>query len=205
MFRYYGPPPLAGVLFPAAKCTTGKEGVRELVLTFDDGPDPESTPRILDIIDRHGIRAVFFCNGEAYEKHTALYHDIKKARHQTGSHGYRHISGNRLTPAAFLDNLLKPPELAESRLFRPPYGFMNLRQYRLLIRYGRIILWDVMAYDFDATLPSAKVMKTVLARVKPGSVIVMHDKPGSHALNILDEMIRRLFDAGYSFTLIPDT
>lgn len=153
--------------FPMAK---GK-----LFLTFDDGPHPEVTPAILDILSKYKAKATFFCLGEYVKLYPSIYTSILKKGHAVGIHGYSHINGLNCTVQEYLDNIDLATQYINSLLFRPPYGKMKLKQFKWIKDCFKIILWDVMSYDFDPTFSSEKIVKTVNDNVKDGSIIVFHD------------------------------
>ncbi len=173
-----------------------------LCLTFDDGPDPDSTPALLDILDRHNVKCVFFCNGKAAEKYGGLIELIISKGHIIGNHGFMHYDGWKVSAQKYVEDVFRADRFLNSGLFRPPYGRMRIGQYRELKKHFRIVLWDLMPYDFDKKFGTERSLKVLKKKIRPGSIIVLHDKPGSMANEILDEFLTFAINSGYRFELI---
>ncbi|MBK8883312.1 MAG: hypothetical protein IPN67_13275 [Bacteroidales bacterium] len=97
---------------------------------------------------------------------------------------------------------LKASGLIASSLFRPPYGRMKISQYRKLKEDYKIVLWDIMPYDFDKKFGSEKSLAILKKKIRPGSVIVLHDKPASMANKIIREFIPYALNMGYRFEVV---
>jgi peptidoglycan/xylan/chitin deacetylase (PgdA/CDA1 family) len=198
--RKYRPCPAVRFIYPQAVLrfrTTEKEAC----LTFDDGPDPLSTPQILEALDKHKIKAIFFCSGIQAGKYPDLMERIIAEGHVTGNHGYRHLNGLRHTLKEYTGDVMQASADTSPFLFRPPYGFLRPRQYLRLKRNFRIILWDVMAYDFDPSFGKAKMSEVLRKKLRPGSIIVLHDKPSSRVMEILEDFLLFAEEEGYGFIL----
>lgn len=150
-----------------------------LALTFDDGPHPEYTVRLLDVLDRHQAKATFFCVGKFAAMHPDVIRQIAEAGHVVGNHTWDHPSVpllNRKERCAQIrqcEEVLKP---FGSRLFRPPYGHQSLasRLNLLQMRY-QVVGWTVAAPDWRLTDPRP-IVEEVLPQVRPGGIIVFHDR-----------------------------
>jgi peptidoglycan/xylan/chitin deacetylase (PgdA/CDA1 family) len=173
-----------------------------LLLTFDDGPDPASTPGLLEILEKYNIKAAFFCTGIKAEKYPWLTGEIKAAGHVVGNHGYSHLNGwitscrNYLADVAQADNLTSP------ELFRPPYGRLTMCQYYTLLKKYSIVLWDLMPYDFDSSFGHEGTLEVLKKKIRPGSIIVLHDTPLSCAGEILEEFLNYAVSGGWFFKSI---
>jgi peptidoglycan/xylan/chitin deacetylase (PgdA/CDA1 family) len=176
---------------------------KEICLTFDDGPDPDSTPGILDILGKNDTRAIFFCTGIKAEAYPDLTARIVSEGHMTGNHGYLHLDGWRTSREVYTGNVRKAAGLTSGYLFRPPYGRLKPSQYRELIRTYHIMGWDLMPYDFDSSMGKERLLSVLREKIRPGTVIVLHDKAGSLAPAILDEFISHAHMEGYRF-ILPD-
>jgi peptidoglycan-N-acetylglucosamine deacetylase len=170
-----------------------------LCLTFDDGPDPGSTPALLELLSSRQIRCIFFCNGKNAEKHPELISAILNAGHIIGNHGYSHPDGWKTKTSTFIEDVGKAEKFTSGSLFRPPFGRMKPAQLRLLKKKYTIVLWDLMPYDFDSSFGPENVLKILKNGIRPGSVIVLHDSKRSCALEILPEFIDYAVGEGYSF------
>ncbi len=182
--------------FPSAK---GK-----LFLSFDDGPDKIVTPKILDILDKFQVKATFFCLGENAEKHPEIFELIQLKGHQLGNHGYAHLNGFKTNNKLYFQNVEKADKLINSKLYRPPYGKISPFQYYRLRKYYKIILWDVMAFDFDNNKTANDCSNIIKQYTKDGSIIVFHDtiKSYERVVNVLPVIIDYYLKMGFSFELI---
>lgn len=199
--RLFRPGFLARCLYPEALFRI-KTTDKVLYLTFDDGPDTVSTPHLLDILARHNIRVIFFCNGNAAEKNPGLMKLISIGGHLTGNHGYSHLDGWRTDSEKYNEDIRKASAFTSGKIFRPPFGRLSLKQKRKLSGSYKIVFWDIMAYDFDADFGGAKCLGVLKRNIRPGSIIVLHDKVSSCATEILEEFIMFTQSEGYRFELL---
>ena len=170
-------------------------------LTFDDGPDPGSTDQIMGILNNSGIKGVFFCSGKNCEKYPDLVRCLEENEHIIGNHGFNHIDGWKTSTAGYIDDISKASELIGSRLFRPPYGHVNRRQYKLLLKNFSIFFWDLMPYDFDKEFSKEDSLSVLKRKIRPGSIIVFHDTPAAVSKDILPDFIEYAQENGYRFVL----
>jgi len=200
--RLFRPGFLAAFLYPEALFRI-KTAEKTIYLTFDDGPDPHSTPQLLDILKKHEISALFFCTGTAAEKYHELINLIRSGGHLTGNHGYSHPDGWKTDSLTYVNDVKRASGLTSDKLFRPPFGRLSLRQYRLLKSF-KIVFWDIMAYDFDSSFGSEKSLNILKRKIRPGSIIVLHDTAASCANEILEEFILFAVNEGYRFGMIDN-
>jgi len=191
---------LSGFLYPDALFRIKTED-KILCLTFDDGPDPGSTPELLSVLDKHCVKAVFFCTGRAAERYSGLVRKIKDNGHLIGNHGYNHPDGWKTSCKKYCNDVNKAAELTSDKLFRPPYGHLRMNQYRSLKKTYKIIFWDIMPYDFDSGLEASESLDLLKKKIRPGSVIVLHDSPDSNCKNFLEDFIESSISKGYRFEL----
>lgn len=147
--------------------------------TFDDGPDPQVTPWVLDTLAAHGAQATFFCTGRQAERHPALMDRIRREGHAVGHHTWSHADGWRTSTLAWQRDVLRAAGHIGGELFRPPYGHLPLGQTRPLCKRFRVVMWDVMGYDFKPGRSGEACARHVLGQVRPGSIIVLHDNAKS--------------------------
>ncbi|MGB1055429.1 MAG: polysaccharide deacetylase family protein [Flavobacteriales bacterium] len=176
-------------------------------LTFDDGPDPEVTPWVLDILAQHGAKATFFVVGDQAAKHPDILDLVKKAGHAVGGHTMRHELGWRTGTTPYVKSALASIDGLQP-LFRPPYGKMTPAQARRIGAHADLIMWDVLSGDFALDAQHAQEVATAQARLqrrtKLGSVVVFHDS-AKHAAGLkalLPEYLSWLSQNGVSMKAI---
>lgn len=177
---------------------------KEIYLTFDDGPIPEATPAVLELLRKENIKATFFCVGENVFKHPEVYQQVLDEDHAVGNHTYNHYNGLKKKKKDYLRNIEKAGTVINSKLFRPPYGFMRRSQYRALKKQYKIIMWDVISCDYKRSLSKEEVMANVMDYVRPGSIITFHDhiKTYDNVMYVLPRVIKELKAQGYQFKKI---
>ncbi len=173
-----------------------------LYLTFDDGPIPEVTPKVLDILADFQAKATFFCIGNNVENHPQLYQRIQDEGHAVGNHTYDHLKGWMHPTNDYIENTQKAASLIESKLFRPPYGRIKPAQTKALKALGyTLVMWDVLSYDWDAQIQKEQVLKNCLKSTKKGSILVFHDsqKASKNMLYALPKVLAHFSKKGYRF------
>mgnify|MGYP003451929775 FL=1 len=183
-----------------------------IYLTFDDGPTPEITERVLEILDKHHIKATFFCIGDNVRKHPEIVQKILSKQHSVGNHTYSHLKGWKTPTKTYISNseaceikLNSLFKIRNSKLFRPPYGKITPWQSYKLRKLGyKIIMWDVLSKDYDASISAEKCYENVIKNVSSGSIIVFHDsnKAKENVLNSLEKTIETLKSKGFNFEKI---
>ena len=173
-----------------------------IYLTFDDGPTPEITERVLEILDKHQIKATFFCIGDNVRKHPEIVQKILSKQHSVGNHTYSHLKGWRTPTKTYINNteacrmkLNSQFTIQNSQIFRPPYGKITPWQSFKLRKLGyKIIMWDVLSKDYDANISAEKCYENVIKNVFSGSIIVFHDsnKAKDNLLKSLGKTIETL-------------
>jgi len=176
-----------------------------LYLTFDDGPDPVSTPRLLSILKAHNIKAIFFCTGKRAEEYSDLMNEIRAGGYMIGNHGYNHYNGWRTDSVKYINDIIRASDFTSDKIFRPPFGRLSIKQKTVLPKSFKLIFWDIMAYDFDSTFGEANSLRILKTRIRPGSVIVLHDTVTSCANKIIEEFITYSVGEGYRFELLDAT
>jgi peptidoglycan/xylan/chitin deacetylase (PgdA/CDA1 family) len=196
--RLFRPGLPARCLYPDAIFRIKTSG-KALCLTFDDGPDPESTPFLISILKKYEVRGIFFCNGRAAERNQDIVSMLKADGHLIGNHGYSHLNGWASSTEEYIKDIEGAEAFTSSILFRPPFGRLTREQYKVLRKKYRLFLWDVMPYDFDKKFGSERSLSVLKKMVRPGSVIVLHDSPGSSVLDFLEAFILFANNEGYRF------
>jgi peptidoglycan/xylan/chitin deacetylase (PgdA/CDA1 family) len=198
---------LPGFLTSFFKDTVWRLGKNERVvyLTFDDGPIPEITPWVLEILREEAVRATFFCVGENVTKYPELYRQILNDGHSVGNHTYNHWQGLKKKNQEFFDNIELAAEFIDSDLFRPPHGLIRNSQYHFLKKQYKIIMWDVISCDYDSRIKPERVFRNITDFVRPGSILTFHDsiKAKKNLMEVLPSSIRWMKEQGYRFEAIP--
>ena len=181
-----------------------KTSSKLIYLTFDDGPVPEVTPQVLDILDEYGWKATFFCVGENVQKHPEVYQEVLKRGHRVGNHSFNHIRGYKHTVQDYVANVKKAAAYIDSRLFRPPHGRITFSQIKALQADYDIVMWDVITYDYDRTKKPEQIMHTLRTYLRAGSIVVFHDsiKAKDNVLTALPQALAFWKEKGYSFGLL---
>tara|TARA_B100000768_G_scaffold120053_1_gene111055 strand:- start:1705 stop:2337 length:633 start_codon:yes stop_codon:yes gene_type:complete len=186
---------------------TDVEGVPAVYLTFDDGPHPTITKRVLDILSRNGAPATFFCVGKNIEKYPEVIGQIQKGGHAIGNHTYAHESGWKTSNFTYLKSYRLCQALTNSKWFRPPYGRITRSQAAALKHKTNIIMWDVLSGDFDDSKSAEDCFGELLSNTRPGAIVVFHDseKAKERLLPLLEPYLRWLKSEGYTCRLLPDS
>jgi len=152
---------------------------QRLRLTFDDGPNPESTLRLLEILQEKQLKAPFFCLGKQAERYPELIDAISAAGHQLGYHGYAHLSGWRTSTKAYIEDLNKNLNHYRANLFRPAYGKISSAQFKYIREQLQldIVFWTHMPGDFDKRISEEKLTQRIKTAYDLGNLIVLHDNP----------------------------
>ena len=197
------PPKLVRALYPGAIWRMDPKE-KAVYLTFDDGPIPEITPWVLDLLDKYGIKATFFLVGDNVRKHPEEFKMIIERGHRVGNHTFNHIRGFEYLTKNYLANTDKANEMIKSDLFRPPHGHMRAHQYYVLRKKYKIIMWDLVTRDYSNKLNGEQVFEKVKHYVRNGSIITFHDslKSEENMKYALPRSIEWLLELGYQFKLL---
>jgi peptidoglycan-N-acetylglucosamine deacetylase len=183
-------------------------------LTFDDGPDPKWTPRVLELLARHGAVASFFMVGQRALAQPGLAREIAAAGHALGNHSFSHRHPWRMREAEarreVRDGAAALEEACGCRatLFRPPFGRVRRCMTEEAAQCGQpLVLWDRTAIDWGPLGRSAGIARR-LARVRPGEIVLMHDGASKHnhpeeLLRVLPALLERLGEQGVRALRMP--
>lgn len=194
------PPRILRALYPDALWRMDASK-KEIYLTFDDGPIPEVTPWVLEILDRYDIKATFFMVGDNAHKHPTELEMVRERGHMLGNHTFNHVRGFQIDAETYADNIRRADALLHTPLFRPPHGFMTPAQYAYARRHFRIVMWDLVTRDYSKRLNGEQVFRKVQRYVRPGSIITFHDsvKSEPRLRYALPRSIEWLLEEGYAF------
>lgn len=179
-------------------------GGRQIALTFDDGPHPSQTRRILDILDRYGIKATFFMIGVNVENYPEVAQMVVERGHEVGNHTYSHFHLKELGEGTLTAELEKCEKVLEelcayrTHLFRPPEGYLSDGVFECADQgeYS-LILWSIDTRDWEIK-NADRIVETVLSRVKAGDIVLMHDYVAkSKTPEALEILLPKLLALGY--------
>jgi len=197
------PPLLVRFLYPGVVWNLPtKEKI--VYLTFDDGPAPEVTPKVLEMLKQYNAKATFFCIGENVKKNPEVYKSILQNGHTIGNHTFHHYNNWKVKSSLYLKDVEEASKYIDSKLFRPPYGKLKQQTLFVLKKKYRIILWNVISYDFDKNISKETVYNNVIRHTKKGSIIVFHDsiKASENMLYALPKVLEYYSEKGFKFEVI---
>jgi peptidoglycan/xylan/chitin deacetylase (PgdA/CDA1 family) len=185
-------------------------------LTFDDGPDPTTTPRVLEVLARHRAHATFFMVGRKARREPDLVTRVVAAGHAVGHHTLDHVSLtglDRATVRTQIDQGFAAVGPACDRLFRPPYGHQDLAVWRAAREAGHeVVAWTSHVEDWTPQ-PAAEIERRLGAALAPGAIILLHDapqlednpnRPREALLTALDALLTRATREGWRFVTLPE-
>ena len=185
-------PQLIQTLFPSI-IWKGKTDEKILHLTFDDSPTPEFTFWILNLLEKLNIKATFFCVGESAERYPKIILSILDKGHQIGNHTYSHKNGFLSSTKSYLDNIERCKKILPSTtLFRPPYGKIYPWQIRKIKENYKIVMWDIVSYDFHKNKAPIKTASVSQARKSVYSTSVNLSDKYSTKLENLFKQIKKM-------------
>jgi peptidoglycan/xylan/chitin deacetylase (PgdA/CDA1 family) len=190
---------------------------RRLALTFDDGPNDPHTTNLLEVLDRHGVKATFFMIGRYVRERPEIAAAVARAGHVIGNHTFTHpnlIFCSRAQIRAQLESCehaLTDVVGEHSRLFRPPFGGRRPAVFEVATELGfSVIMWSVTSHDWRSD-PATRVEAQVLRQVRGGDLILLHDgghrslgADRSQTVKATDAIIRRYHDQGFTFVAVPE-
>lgn len=179
--------------------------VNSVFLTFDDGPTPELTNWILEVLGREQIKATFFCVGSNAKAHPELMQRMVQEGHAIGNHTMRHEKGTKVSKKEYIQSIREASKYIDSKLFRPPYGRLPMVFGRTIRKNYQIIMWSWLSYDYDKTVPITQIIEEA-HRIKPGDVLIVHDneKVKDRIKVLLPQLIKIIREKGLNFAVISD-
>ncbi|MGA9589409.1 MAG: polysaccharide deacetylase family protein [Salegentibacter sp.] len=214
-------PQLLRLLYPKRLSVISE--AKSIYLTFDDGPISGVTPWVLEQLSRFDARATFFCIGDNIRKHPQVFKQILAEGHSIGNHTYNHLNGWKTSEKDYLKNTAKAQELIEEfqlkrkeesgewklesekfdrKFFRPPYGRIKNRQASTLTGLGyKIVMWDIISWDFDKKIKPEECYQNVIRNSKEGSIVVFHDslKASGNLKEVLPRVLQYYSEKGFCF------
>jgi peptidoglycan/xylan/chitin deacetylase (PgdA/CDA1 family) len=157
---------------------------KAVYLTFDDGPYVGVTDEVLKILKQYDAKATFFCIGGNVANNPGLFQKITTEGHSIGNHSMTHQMGWGKSKKIYLKDIQRAEKLINSNLFRPPYGKINFKSNKTLQKKYKIIMWDIIAGDFDEKCSVEQMVKNVVLNLEKGSIIVLHDNKKFQKKNV---------------------
>lgn len=197
-------------LYPDEVLLHGPQQVKEVALTFDDGPDTEWTPQILSILRQYGVKATFFCVGRRIQTNPDVFMQMIHDGHEVGNHSWDHSNLSKLTKEQIRQQLVQTNDQVQQLIgvkpatLRPPYGALNQDVVDTALSLNqKIILWNVDSLDWSG-LSGDQIAVNVLSNTGPGAIILMHSATGEGGtlqgtVDGLPRIIERLSQLGYQF------
>jgi peptidoglycan/xylan/chitin deacetylase (PgdA/CDA1 family) len=191
----------------------GPRGERRIALTFDDGPDPAWTPRVLDQLADLRVNATFFLVGERAERAPDVVRRMAAEGHEVGNHSWSHRSLWLCGPRATSREIGRAHERLAAlagtppRHFRPPWGMVNAAMFAAVRHVGeRCVFWSIQP-EGQRPVPAGRQVDHVLRRAHPGAIVDLHDAEGTPAaperlVEALPALVERLRERGYAFTTV---
>lgn len=207
---FFRTPDLFKRIYPRAIWHGDRKG-KVLYLTFDDGPVPGVTSMVLDILREFGAKATFFCVGDNIRKHPAVFERMINEGHAVGNHTMHHLDGWKFSKQTYLDNIRlcdeeigKHTHTLSQLLFRPPYGRISAGSYRKISSERKIIMWDVLSYDFSQRISRERALKGAISNTLPGSIVLFHDSERTRdkIYFLISQYIRYFANMDYQFFTI---
>ncbi|QNF34656.1 polysaccharide deacetylase family protein [Adhaeribacter swui] len=182
-----------------------------IYLTFDDGPIPVVTEFVLNQLANFQAKATFFCVGENIGRYPDIARQVVQQGHQLANHTHNHLRGWATPTEDYVQNIQKCQEQISQiqpengvKLFRPPYGRIKKKQFLKIKSSYRVIMWDILTYDFDVNLAPEQILQKILKKTTAGSVVVFHDsvKAFPNLQYVLPRFLHYFTGLGYSFKLL---
>ena len=195
------------MFYPSLLWQMPKSDKKAVYLTFDDGPHPLITPKVLEILKKYDAKATFFCIGNNVKQYPETFELVKKEGHSVGCHTFNHENGWKTKTEDYLKSFNDANELIHSNLFRPPHGKIKRSELKRLhtphstLHTLKIVAWTVIAYDWDHTLSPEDVYQNVIRNAGDGSIVTFHDslKAYSNMISALPRVLDYYSQKGFVF------
>jgi len=207
--------------FAASPLWRGGVEERMVALTFDDGPKPEFSYKVLDILDRYGVKATFFVVGNEVEEHSDIILRMEGSGHEIGNHTYSHRSSNNLAKAELIDEVKKCNQVIENiigespKYFRPPGGGLNGNVLKEISNLNlKVVKWTVNAGDYieetedfevdeDWDELAKNLVPGVVNKITDGAIVLFHNG-SEQTVRALPKIIEALKSKGFRFVTISE-
>ena len=202
--KIYSAPFWIRAIYPKSLLWRVKSSCREVFLTFDDGPVPEVTPLVLEILKKYNVKATFFCVGENVQKYPDVFNLVVKDGHAIGNHTFHHVKAWETDYHSYLSEVDQCNQLVKSNLFRPPHGQINRKIARKLKENYKVVMWSALTGDYDKKLSGDQCLNNAVKYTRAGSIIVFHDsiKARERMEYALPLYIEYCLKQGYTFGIL---
>lgn len=189
----------------------GNSEGNKIALTFDDGPHPELTPKVLELLEKYNAKATFFCIGKNVKANPEVLQLIDFKKHTIGNHSFSHSKKidfndkkNWLEEINSTDLEIQKIISKKPEFFRPPFGVTTPHLAKAIGEtQHKVIGWNVRSFDTVSNQTSEKVVERILKKVKPGSIILLHDHlPG--IILILEQLLPALQKRNFKFVTVDE-
>lgn len=177
-----------------------------LFLSFDDGPTPDVTSWVVELLEEWNATATFFCIGANAEAHPEILKSVLQKGHYIGNHTQQHLNGWKTETDTYVYGVNECAQVIDSNYFRPPYGRLTRTQRKHILRLGyTIVMWDVLSGDFDESISGEQCAQHVIKHASAGSIVVFHDSVKAFPrLKVALPLVLEHFTAlGYRFEALP--
>ncbi len=200
--KFIKPPNIIQKFYKNLICNI-KNDENRIFLTFDDCSDEEVTLDVLDVLEKYKIKATFFCTAK-YVETNKLHEKIIALGHAIGNHGYEHLNGYNTSVQDYVSDAFNCSNIIDTELFRPPYGKITPKQLSVISKSYKVILWDVLSYDFSQDVSPVECFEIVKKNTRSGSIIVFHTskKASRNMLYALPNFIEFALRKKFVFSLI---
>jgi peptidoglycan-N-acetylglucosamine deacetylase len=198
------PPAFLRWLFPGSLWRVNSSN-KVVYITFDDGPIPEVTPKVIDCLKKFGAKATFFCVGDNVRKYPEVYNLLISQGMAVGNHTYSHIKAWSCNTNKYFKDIEHGAVYIKSALFRPPHGQLYPWYVsKLKKRFAKIVMWDILSMDYDSRVTANEIVNNVVKKIRPGSIIVFHDslKAWPRLNDALPKVLAHINELGYKTEII---
>ena len=189
----------------------GGRNSKKIALSFDDGPHPVFTPKILALLARYNVKATFFMIGVNVTQYPQIARSVYAAGHEIGNHTYTHPHMKEISTATLKEEILKTEEalcangIPKPHLFRPPEGFRSSEQAKMIDEEGyQMVIWSLDTHDWQGK-PPGEIVSVVLNGIQGGDVLLFHDFASKkNTITALERLIPELLKDGYEFVTVSE-